>query len=74
MKLTNTQVSKLNKKLKFKYPECNLVFQYLPTYEILQIKYTELDSKITSEDKYLHQHFSSIINNAKTFDDIYYSI
>jgi hypothetical protein len=74
MKLTNTQLSKLNMKLKFKYSECNLVFEYLPTYKMLQIKYTELDSRITSEDKYLFGYFNSVVNTAKTFDDIYYSI
>ena len=68
-KITATQLNKLNKKVKSKYPEVNICFTF---YRVLQIKYTEL--KQNNIDIEYYQQWSSIIANAKTFDDIYYNL
>ena len=68
-KVTSTQLNKLNKKVKNKYPDINVGFTF---YGKLQAKYTEL--KQTESDELYYQTWNSIIANAQNFDDVYYSI
>jgi len=68
-KVTTAQLNKLNKKVKNKYPDINVVFTF---YGKLQAKYTEL--KQTESDDLFYNTWNSIIANSQNFDDVYYSI
>jgi hypothetical protein len=68
-KVTTSQLNKLNKKVKNKYPEINVAFTF---YGKLQAKYTEL--KQTDDDELFYRTWNSIIANSENFDDVYYSI
>ena len=68
-KVTQSQLNKLNKKVKNKYSDINVSFTY---YGKLQAKYTEL--KQTSYDDLYYKTWNSIIANSKNFDDVYYNI
>jgi hypothetical protein len=69
MNISAAQINKLNKKVATKYPNVNVAFSF---HGRLQAKYTEM--KQTKDDVLFFMDWNSLAANAKSFDDVYYTL